>query len=117
MSSSNTAFQPQGLSYALSVAATQANATTPVGFTAGGNAMQIYNSGTNPVCVIAYQNSLGVPTLVFPVTGAPPVGEPGTVVAPGATIVFQIPANADSFSAIGLVAGPSIIYVQRGEGI
>ena len=111
-----TPFTPQGLTYARSITAAQVNAVSPTGFASGGNALRVYNSGTVGVAVIAYQASQGTPTLVFPVDGAPPTGEPGTVIAPGAVEVFCIPANADSFAAIGLSAGPSIIYVQRGDG-
>ena len=117
MASVVNAFTPQGLSYARSITASQVNAVQPTGFASGGNSCQVYNGGSVAICFLAYANAAGTPTLVFPVDGAPPTGEPGTVVAPGVTIVLQIPANADSFAAIGSAAGPSLIYVQRGEGL
>lgn len=115
----------KNLVFALSVAATQVNATTPVGFANGGNQCSLYNSGATDVLVSFYKNADGVPTLTFPVTGAPPVGSgPGTgpnagactVIPKGARIQVSIPAGCDSFAAIGSAAGPSIIYVQRGDG-
>ena len=119
MASPNTnAFQPTGLSYALSVGATTVN-VTPVGFNSGSGNIQVYNSGTNPVLVYFYPSAVsgGSVPLTFPVTGTPPAGQFGTVVAPGATLVFGISANADSLAAIGSAAGPAILYFQRGDGI
>lgn len=100
--------------YALSVGSAQANAQQPTGFASGGVEATVYNSGATDVLVYFYKFS-SLPTLTFPVTGAPPVGEAGIVVPKGARVEVRIPANADSFSAIGSAAGPSIIYVQRGK--
>jgi len=102
--------------YALSVGSTQVDATTPAGFNNGGNQAVVYNSGSTDVLVAFYKNSAGVPTLTFPTSGSPPVGESGTVVPKGARVQVSIDFNADSFAAIGSAAGPSIIYVQRGDG-
>lgn len=114
----------QNMVYALSVAATSVAARQPVGFAGGGNQCKIKNSGTIPVMVAFYKyNGSADPTLVFPVTGAPPVGENGAqalaaavVLLAGEVAQISIPNNADSFAAIGSAAGPSIIYVQRGDG-
>jgi len=112
------AFNPKkNLTYARSITAAQVNATTPVGFASGGTACAVYNSGPNDVLFAAYLNSAGAPTLVFPVDAGPPAGSVGHVVPKGARVVIQIPANADSFAAIGSAAGPALIYVQRGEGL
>ena len=111
--------------FALSVAATHIDATQPVGFAHGGDQLKIYNSGTTDVLVAVYSNSAGAPTLAFPVSGAPPVGVNGgsgrtdivvTMVPTGAEKQISMPATADSFAAIGSAAGPSIIYLQRGDG-
>lgn len=115
----------QNLVYALSVAATQANATTPTGFANGDGQVKISNSGTTTVLVAFYKNSEGAPTLTFPVTGSPPTGQgagnppqhtAATVVLPGQEKQISVPVTTDSFSAIGSAAGPSVIYVQRGTG-
>lgn len=120
----------QNLAYALSVPATQADATTPAGFAGGGDQVSIYNSGATDVLVAFYKNASGKPTLVFPVTGSPPTGEgagaptsptlaegrTAVVVPKGARIQVSVGILVDSFSAIGSAAGPSIVYVQRGDG-
>lgn len=104
------------LVYALSVGATQADAVNPIGFSQGGSQFSIYNSGSTDVFVQFYVGATP-PTLTFPVTGSPPVGQgPGVVVPKGARIQVSARADATSFSAIGQAAGPSIIYVQRGDG-
>jgi D-tyrosyl-tRNA(Tyr) deacylase len=110
--------------YALSVGSTQATATTPTSFNNGGDQAKIYNSGSTIVLVSFYSNASGTPTLTFPVTGSPPTGQNAgkrpdavtTLVAPGAEKQISIPATADSFTAIGSATGPSVIYVQRGDG-
>lgn len=118
-----TSFNPKSnLTYARSITAAQVNALKPAGFTQGGREMLVWNSGTVAVMVAAYNSTLaagqgGTPTMVFPVDGAPPTGEPGTIVPPGAIMVIGIRSDADSFAAIGAAAGPSVIYVQRGEGL
>lgn len=113
------------LVYARSIGVTQVNATTPTGFKQGGNQCKIYNSGATDILVTFYSNAAGAPTLVFPVDGAPPVGEPvnagrqdvaSTIVPKGVEKQISIPLTADSFAAIGSAAGPGIIYVQRGDG-
>lgn len=117
MASTLEAFTPQGLVYARSVGATQVNAIQPVGFTQGEAGVIIYNSGSTDVLVVFFVNANGVPTLTFPVDGSPPTGQAGYMVGKGTTQTFKIPANVDSFAAIGSAAGPSIIYVQRGCGL
>lgn len=118
-----TSFNPKSnLTYARSITNAQVNAVTPTGFAQGGREMLVYNSGATPVMVVAYNSKLaagqgGTPTLVFPVDGTPPTGQPGTIVPPGDIMVIGIRSDADSFAAIGLAAGPSLIYVQRGEGL
>lgn len=113
------------LAYARSVPNTQVNAIQPAGFVNGGDQAKVYNSGATDVLVCFYSHSLGEPVLTFPVDGAPPVGQGGgtgrkdvsvTIVPKGAEKQVSIPASADSFAAIGSAAGPSIIYVQRGDG-
>ena len=115
----------QNAVFALSVAATQVDATQPVGFAQGGDQLKVYNSGTTDVLVAVYSNSAGAPTLSFPASGAPPAGVNGgggrtdivvTMVPKGAEKQISMPATADSFAAIGSAAGPSIIYLQRGDG-
>lgn len=120
------------LTYALSVPNTQVNAQQPVGFAGGGGTVRIVNAGTTDIFIVFFsyaQAGNTLPVLTFPVSGSPPTGQPGTfaaqqvgvmVAAVGASgaqpMYVDIPATADSFSAIGGAAGPSIIYVQRGEG-
>jgi hypothetical protein len=119
--------------YALSVGVAQVNATQPVGFVTGGGTARLVNTGATAILVVFYNFAIsGTPVLTFPVTGAPPVGQPpigsvpgqmfATLLSPaaagslGSVNYIDVPANADSFSAIGSAAGPSIFYVQRGEG-
>ena len=103
--------------YARSITASQVNAVTPAGFAQGGISCSVYNSGPNDVLFAAYNNAAGTPTLTFPVDAGPPVGQTGQVIPKGTRVVISIPANADSFAAIGSAAGPALIYVQRGEGM
>lgn len=121
--------------FALSVAAASVAARQPVNFTLGGGTVRIVNTGATSVLITFYNfllNGSADPTLTFPVTGAPPVAQPpvGTIVGPqtstllvpaaagslGSVNYLDIPGQCDSFVAIGSAAGPSIIYVQRGEG-
>lgn len=104
---------PQALTYALSVTAASVPATSPIGFTAGGGTVRIVNTGTTNVQIVF---GVGPQTAALPVTGAPPVGQFGVMVKAGSVTYFDIQASADSFAAIGDGAGPSTIYVQRGEG-
>lgn len=115
----------KNLVYARSIPATQANAIQPVGFANGGGQCSVYNSGATDVMIAFWLHADGDPTLTFPVDGAPPTGQgagtpahgaSATIVPKGARIQISIPVNADSFGAIGSAAGPSIIYVQRGDG-
>lgn len=120
------AWGPKGnKAYALTVAATQTNAIQPVGFANGGNQVKILNTGTVPVLVAFWKHADGDPSLTFPVTGAPPVGQGGgspvdgtvcvTVVGAGLEKQISIPLGCDSFGNIGSAAGTTII-VQRGDG-
>lgn len=108
--------------FPLSVGSAQADATTPAGFTNGGDQGKVYNSGSTDVFVCFYSNSKGKPALTFPVSptaqnaGASRPDAAVTIVPKGVEKQISIPATADSFSAIGSAAGPSIIYVQRGDG-
>lgn len=114
--------------FALSIGATQVDATVPVGFAGGGGQVKISNSGATDILIAFYKNADTKPTLTFPVTGAPPVGQGGqttsyadgqfcaTLVLHGTEKQISVPLACDSFSAIGSAAGPSIIYVQRGDG-
>lgn len=112
MSSLSTAFSnSNNLTYALSVSNANSQATTPTGFTQGGAAVQIYNSGATDVQVVF---GVGAQTAVFPTPGSP---QAGYTIPSKAVIVVAIPANSDSFAAIGSAAGPSIIYVTRGDGV
>lgn len=105
---------PQALTYALSVTAASVPATTPAGFTAGGGTVRVVNTGATNVLIVF---GAGAQSAVLPVTGAPPVGQVGVMVPAGSKgTYFDIQASADSFAAIGDGAGPSIVYVQRGEG-
>lgn len=101
------------LAYALSVTNASVAATLPVGFVGGGGVARVSNSGASNVFVVF---GVGVQTAVLPATGAPPVGQAGFMCLKGNTTYVDIPANCDSFAAIGDAAGPSVIYVHRGEG-
>lgn len=112
MSSLSTAFSnSNNLTFALSVTGSNSQATTPAGFTQGGAVAQIYNSGSVTVQVVF---GVGAQTAALPVPGTPAAGY---IIAPGALMCVGIPANADSFAAIGAGAGPSVIYVTRGDGV
>lgn len=116
----------QNLAYARSIGVATVTAVQPVGFAKGGDQCKIYNSGAVDVLFVAYSHSAGDPTLTFPVDGSPPVGQGigatgrndfvATIVPKGVEKQITIPATADSFAAIGQAAGPTIIYVQRGDG-
>lgn len=107
----------ENLVYALSVGSSQVDATKPTGFAVSANQFMVYNSGSTDVLVYAYKyNGTANPTLTFPTSGSPPTGRTGTIVPAGKRILVSGPTDADSFSAIGSGAGPSIIYVQRGDG-
>lgn len=97
--------------YALSVVGTNTQLTTPPGFTSGGAACRIYNAGTVAVQIVF---GVGAQTAALSVPGTP---APGYIIAPGAVEIVSIPANADSFAAIGTGAGPSVVYVTRGDGL
>lgn len=112
MSSSASVFSNFGSNtYSLSVVGTNTQSTAPPGFSSGGGACRIYNSGTVAVQVVF---GLGAQIAVLSVPGSPSAGY---VIAPGAVEIVGIPANSDSFAAIGAGAGPSVIYVTRGDGI
>jgi len=126
MSGGATPWQPQGLAFSRSVTAVTTLATQPVGFAQGGNSYRVINTGAVSILIVFYNFTLGTPgvnaaganpTLVFPIDGNPPVGQVGVVIPPGADEIVQGVANADSFAAIGSAAGPTLIFVQRGEGI
>lgn len=112
MSSFASVFSNVGYkTYALSVTGSNSQATTPSGFSSGGTACRIYNSGTVAVQIVF---GIGAQTAVLSIAGTP---QSGYVIAPGAVEVVGIPANADSFAAIGAGAGPSLVYVTRGDGL
>lgn len=114
--------------FALTVAATQTNAIQPVGFAGGGGQVRIVNGSTVPVLVAFWKHSDGDPTLAFPATGAPPVGQGGgspvdgqvcvTMVGAGLEKQISIPLGCDSFGNIGTgtPGGTTTIFVQRGDG-
>ena len=106
------------LTYSLSaIGVASVPATLPVGFIGGGSVARIVNSGPATDADVFVVFGTGAQTAVFPVTGAPPVGQgPGVLAKANATTYYDLPAQADSFAAIALAAGPSTIYVTRGEG-
>lgn len=116
----------QNAVYARSITASTVTAVQPVGFANGGNQAKVYNaSSTVAVLVCFYSHAAGDPTLTFPVDGTPPAGSKAgaarpdaavTIVPPLAEKQISIPIGADSFAAIGAAAGPSLVYVQRGDG-
>lgn len=97
--------------FALSVTGSNTQATTPAGFASGGIAVRIYNSGSVAVQVVF---GTGAQTAALSIPGTP---APGYIIAAGSVEVVCIPATADSFAAIGTGAGPSVIYVTRGDGL
>lgn len=113
MASYSSSWRPTGATYALSVAAASVAATTPAGFANGGSTVRVVNAGATNVFMVF---GSGAQTAVLPVTGAPPVGVSGVMCPAGKTSYFDIPQSADSYAAIGDGAGPSLVYVQRGEG-
>lgn len=113
--------------YARSITASQVNAIQPVGFANGGGQVKIANSSTTVQVLVGFwKHADGDPTLVFPVDGAPPTGQnagnptdgqaAATFVLPNQEKQISIPVGCDSFGAIGSAAGPTLIYVQRGDG-
>lgn len=99
------------LTFATSIGAISVASTTPAGFTSGGGTVRIINSGTTNVQIVF---GVGAQVATLPIAGTPAAG---TMVRGGAPATYiDIPANADSFAAIGDAAGPSILYIQRGEG-
>lgn len=113
MSSSASVFSNIGSpnTYSLSVTGANTQATALAGFSSGGGACRIYNSGTVAVQVVF---GVGAQIAALSVPGTPAAGY---VIAPGAVEIVGIPANSDSFAAIGAGAGPSVVYVTRGDGL
>jgi hypothetical protein len=120
-----SAFRPQSLVYARSVANANTVARQPAGFATGGPVARVYNSGATDVAIAFYNFTNGTPglnaagadpVLVFPVDGAPPTGQPSTVVAKGTVAFIDGVSTSDSFVAFGSAAGPGIIYVSKGDG-
>lgn len=107
------------LVYARSITAATVAARQPVGFSTGGSCAWVYNSSTTLFLLVTFYNFalLGTdPTLTFPVDGGPPTGQPGILIPPNAARFVDNVGAADSFAAIASAAGPTLIYVQRGEG-
>jgi hypothetical protein len=100
-----------GLTYVLSVTASNSQATLPTGFASGGLSARIFNFGAAAVQIVF---GIGAQVAVLSTAGTP---QPGYVIAPNAVEVVGIPATCDSFAAIGTAAGPSVVYVTRGDGL
>jgi hypothetical protein len=112
-------FRPIGSTFALSVGTAQ-HATVQIPAVQGdlSNYIAAYNSGTTQICMAFAPAGQAVPTLAFPVDGAPTNLPPGylTFMLPGSMpepLVIVVPANGFAVSAIGSAAGPSIIFLTQ----
>lgn len=124
MAISGTWRPSRNLVYARSVAAANVASRQPGGFAGGGPVAKVQNRGATDVLITFYSFATlsADPTTAFPVDGSPPVGTGGgnsqvsALVPAGGTVFVDGVGQSDSFTAIGAAAGPSLIYVQRGEG-
>lgn len=121
MAGQTASFTPTGLSYARSITASTVASRQPTGLASFGPAQYLVDNSSASVlvCILFYNfaQTAADPTLTFPVDGAPPTGQRGTVILPGQSKIISVNESVDSFVAIGSAAGPTIIYVQRGEGL
>jgi len=81
------------------------------GLPSGGSTIEIVNTSTTlfVVCV----TGVGAQTAAIPASTA--IGA-GWAVPPLGTKRVKIPLDHDSFAAIGSAAGPTSVFVSRGEG-
>lgn len=94
----------QGKGKTLSVAGTSQQFTT-----AGGQALDIFNSGATQVFFnYNTDNSLATATTAD--------GGWSFMIGAGQRKVFDIPSGITNFACIGSAAGPSSVYVAEGEG-
>jgi hypothetical protein len=111
--STQTAFFPQGNTYALSV--TNSNKTISGGAisTGGSSCYYVANPTTTPVFLAFAASGATAPVAVVPTEGSPGTG---LCVPGGATRVFSFSGNAQ-IAYIAGVAGPNVIYITPGEGL
>lgn len=76
-----------------------------------GNTLEIVN--TSATLFVYCVTGVGAQTAVIPASTAIGVG---WIVPPLATKRIRIPMTHDSFAAIGSAAGPTSVFINRGEG-
>lgn len=87
-------------------------ASVSVALPAGGPVLEIVNtSATLYVFCIA---GIGAQTAAIPASTA---AGPGWAVPPLGRTRIRIPQNFDTFAAIGSGAGPTAVFVNRGDGL
>lgn len=78
----------------------------------GGNVLEIVN--TSATLFVFCVTGVGAQTAVLITTGQT---GPGWAVAPLGTKRIRIPPGHDNFAAIGSGAGPTAVFITRGDGI
>lgn len=96
--------------YTLS-ATSSSSAVTLLDTDVNNTAVNVYNAGTVPVCLLSGATS--APTAVFPTSATVPVN--GTVIAPGA--IETLSKNTTHKYIAGITAsGAASVYIQCGAG-
>lgn len=86
-------------------------ASVPVALPGGGGTLEIVN--TSATLFVFCVTGVGAQTAVLITTGNTGLG---WVVPPMGTKRVRIPPNHDSFAAIGSGAGPTAVFINRGDG-
>lgn len=87
-------------------------ASVGVALPGGGNTLEIVN--TSATLFVFCVTGVGAQTAVLITTGQT---GPGWAVAPLGTKRIRIPPGHDNFAAIGSAAGPTAVFITRGDGI
>lgn len=107
MSLSAEGYRPGANSARLDAVAASASVALP----GGGGTLEVTN--TSATLFVFFVTGVGAQVAAIPATGA--VGA-GWGVPPLGTRKIKIPPNHDTLAAIGSAAGPSVIFVTRGDG-
>jgi hypothetical protein len=108
MSLSTEAYRPGVNSGRVDATASSVSVALP----SGGNVLEIVN--TSATLYVYCVTGVGAQTAVIPASGA--IGA-GWALAPLETKRIRISPNHDTFAAIGSGAGPTSVFVSRGDGM
>lgn len=104
------AYKPGANSARVDATAASVGVAIPGG--GGGNVLEIVN--TSATLFIFCKTGVGAQTAVLITTGNT---GPGWAVPPLGTKRVRIPSNDDNFAAIASGAGPTAVFITRGDGI